>query len=140
MQATQEIKKDLSDFNYGSVSKAIVGLLYVPLPSGGRDFMVFLRNTQEAEDTWTNPLISIPGGNSIAQSKVLTGKSREWTAEQLSNAEDLSSLYGQVNTTSAPFSVYKVVTVTILHSVHQNLEPERDRCEAIYRTSCKFEF
>ena len=52
MQVTQEVTKDFQDLSLPNGLNVIAGLLYVPLSSGGKDFISFLRKGQLRDVTW----------------------------------------------------------------------------------------
>jgi light-regulated signal transduction histidine kinase (bacteriophytochrome) len=52
MQVSQSVMKDFPDLQLPNGMDVIAGLLYVPLTSAGKDFIVFLRKGQLREVHW----------------------------------------------------------------------------------------
>ena len=52
MQVSQEVTKDFQDLNLPSGLNVIAGLLHVPLSTGGKDFIAFLRKGQLRDVSW----------------------------------------------------------------------------------------
>lgn len=86
--------------------EVIAGLLYVPLSSGGQDFIAFLRRGQLRDIHWAGR----PYKNSPQEiqatleprksfkvwSETVAGRCRAWTNEQLETAGVLALVYGKV--------------------------------------------
>lgn len=103
---SQDIRSDFPDFKYAKGLKIIAGLLVVPLSSGGRDFIVFLRRGHTQTVSWAgNPYEKVirSGTNGYLEprksfqtwSETLSGKSRQWTEDQIETAAVLCLVYGK---------------------------------------------
>lgn len=84
--------------------EVIAGLLYVPLSSGGKDFIAFLRRGQPRNVHWAGkPYKEGHSGQSSLEprksfkiwSETVAGRSRAWTDEQLETAGVLALVYGK---------------------------------------------
>jgi len=85
----------------------VAGLLYVPLSSGGKDFIAFLRRGQLRDVHWAGkPFKNVVQGAQASLeprksfkiwSETVTGKCRAWTDEQLETAGVLALVYGKVS-------------------------------------------
>lgn len=85
--------------------EVIAGLLYVPLSSGGQDFIAFLRKGQLRDIHWAGrPQKQGVGAQAGLEprksfkiwSEVVAGRCRAWTDEQMETAGVLSLVYGKV--------------------------------------------
>lgn len=66
MQVTQEVTKDFPDIDLPNGLNVIAGLLYVPLSSGGKDFIAFLRKGQLRDVSWAGrPKSNVDGSSSL---------------------------------------------------------------------------
>ncbi|TCD62103.1 Light-sensor Protein kinase [Steccherinum ochraceum] len=101
MQVSQAITVDFPDLRLSTGLEVIAGLLYVPLSSGGRDFIAFLRKGQPCEVKWAGrPLREAktnlePRTSFKLWSETVAGRSRLWTDEQLETAGVLALVYGK---------------------------------------------
>lgn len=93
--------------------EVVAGLLYVPLSSSGKDFVLFLRKGEQRHVHWAgNPYKGGPGANDRAVleprknfrvwSETLTGRSKPWSDEQLESAGYLASVIGKVRSMFLP--------------------------------------
>lgn len=107
-QVSQAVTKDFPDLQLSTGLEIIAGLLYVPLSSGGRDFIAFLRKGQPREVHWagkpfntgTEAKVSLEPRKSFRMwSEITTGRCRVWTDEQLETAGVLALVYGKVRAT-----------------------------------------
>ncbi|KAJ3565586.1 hypothetical protein NPX13_g7450 [Xylaria arbuscula] len=103
---TQDITQDFPDLRYTPGFTVIAGLLYVPLSSGGQDFIIFFRLGQIREVKWAgNPYEKTvkagtagylePRTSFKAWRETVIGKCREWTEEQIETAAVLCLVYGK---------------------------------------------
>ncbi|KAI1814241.1 hsp90-like protein [Poronia punctata] len=103
---TQDVTQDFPDLRYGPGFSVIAGLLYVPLSSGGQDFIVFFRKGQIREVKWAgNPYEKVikqgtadylePRSSFKAWNETVIGKCREWSEEQVETAAVLCLVYGK---------------------------------------------
>lgn len=108
---TQDITQDFPDLQYTPGFTVIAGLLYVPLSSGGQDFIVFFRVGQIREVKWAgNPYEKTvkagtagylePRTSFKAWRETVIGKCREWTEEQIETAAVLCLVYGKPATST----------------------------------------
>lgn len=84
----------------------MAGLLYVPLSSGGKDFIVFLRKGQRHHVRWAGrpykdgeteqKSVLEPRKSFKTWTETIVGHSRAWTPEQLETAGVLALVYGKV--------------------------------------------
>lgn len=106
MQVSQAVTVDFPDLQLSTGLEVIAGLLYVPLSSGGKDFIAFLRKGQPREVHWAGkpykqetadrqPSLE-PRVSFKAWSQIVAGRSRAWTDEQLETAGVLALVYGKV--------------------------------------------
>ncbi|KAF8158228.1 hypothetical protein B0H34DRAFT_446175 [Crassisporium funariophilum] len=104
IQASQAVVNDFPDLQLTTGFEIIAGLLYVPLSSGGKDFIAFLRRGQLREVHWAGK----PHKDSQSQgvnleprksfkiwSETVAGRCRKWTDEQLETAGVLALVYGK---------------------------------------------
>ncbi|RDW95280.1 hypothetical protein BP5796_01043 [Coleophoma crateriformis] len=105
VQASQKITADYSDIKYAPGIHTISGLLFIPLGSGGVDFIVFFRKGQVKEVKWAgnphNPTYK-PGSEYLEPRtsfkrwvEKISGMSKEWTEDELESASVLGLLYGR---------------------------------------------
>ncbi|KAI1411041.1 hsp90-like protein [Hypoxylon sp. FL1857] len=103
---SQDIHEDFPDLHYPPGFSVIAGLLYVPLSTGGNDFIVFFRKGQVREVKWAgNPYEKVvkegtssflePRSSFKAWHEVVIGKCREWSEEQVETAAVLCLVYGK---------------------------------------------
>ncbi|KAI0509673.1 hsp90-like protein [Xylaria bambusicola] len=103
---TQDITQDFPDLRYTPGFSVVAGLLYVPLSSGGQDFIVFFRLGQIREVKWAgNPYEKTvkagtagflePRSSFKAWRETVIGKCREWTEDQIETAAVLCLVYGK---------------------------------------------
>lgn len=103
MQVTQDVTKDFPDIALHAGPNVIAGVLYVPLSTGGQDFIAFLRKGQLREVTWAGRANKhgsaaaslVPRESFKAWSEVVASRSRAWTDEQLETAGVLALVYGK---------------------------------------------
>ncbi|KAK1226603.1 hypothetical protein PQX77_010419 [Marasmius sp. AFHP31] len=104
IQVSQAVTADFPDLNLSTGLEVVAGLLYVPLSSGGRDFIAFLRRGQPRHVHWAGkPYKQGTRGNGALEprksfkiwSERLAGRSRAWTDEQLETAGVLALVYGK---------------------------------------------
>ena len=95
--ASHDIVKDFPDLHYPPGLKAISGLLYVPLSTGGSDFIVFFRRGQLTEIKWAGNPYEIakrkqtagylePRESFTAWRETVLSQSREWTETDVDTA------------------------------------------------------
>jgi Phytochrome region len=99
------VVKDFPDLELSTGLEVIAGLLYVPLSSGGKDFIAFFRKGQPRHIHWAGrpqkqgvgDLASLEPRKSFKiWSEVVAGRCRAWTDEQMETAGVLSLVYGKV--------------------------------------------
>ncbi|KAF9561324.1 hypothetical protein CPC08DRAFT_635599 [Agrocybe pediades] len=104
IQASQSVIKDFPDLEWSSGFEVIAGLLYVPLSSGGKDFIALLRRGQPRQVKWAGkPYKEGSGEGSVLEprksfrtwSETVAGRARAWTEEQLQTAGVLALVYGK---------------------------------------------
>ena len=108
MQVSQAITTDYPDLQLSTGLDAIAGLLYVPLSSGGRDFIAFLRKGQPRQVKWAGRPFRQGEEHATLEprtsfklwSETVAGRSRIWTDEQLETAGVLALVYGKVSVES----------------------------------------
>jgi len=85
--------------------EVIAGLLYVPLSSGGKDFIAFLRKGQPRQVHWAGKPYKEgedlssklePRKSFKTWSEIVAGRCRAWTDEELETAGVLALVYGKV--------------------------------------------
>lgn len=105
VMTSQDIKTDFPDLKYSPGFQVIAGLLYVPLSSGGQDFIVFFRRGQTREVKWAgNPYEKTfrkgtagylePRSSFKLWKESISGKCREWNDQQVETAAVLCLVYG----------------------------------------------
>ena len=109
MQVSQAVTDDYPDLQLSTGLEVIAGLLYVPLSTGGRDFIAFLRKGQPREVKWAGrpfgpnePKSLEPRRSFKLWSETVAGRCRAWTDEHLETAGVLSLVYGKVIPASIP--------------------------------------
>lgn len=101
--ASHHVTKDFSDLRYPPGFKHISGLLYVPLSTGGTDFMVFFRRGRLTEIKWAgNPYDKKVVDGHLEPRKsfqtwceTILDQSREWTETDVETAAVLCLVYGK---------------------------------------------
>ncbi|KAL1849739.1 hypothetical protein Plec18167_005273 [Paecilomyces lecythidis] len=104
--ASHDITKDFPDLSYPPGLKNISGLLYVPLSSGGSDFIVFFRRGQLTEVKWAgNPYEKKykegtaaylePRASFKTWKETIMTRSREWSEADVETAAVLCLVYGK---------------------------------------------
>ncbi|KAH8077263.1 hypothetical protein BXZ70DRAFT_962911 [Cristinia sonorae] len=103
MQVSQAITTDYPDLHLSTGLEVVAGLLYVPLSSGGKDFIAFLRKGQPREVKWAGrpyrqgqaKATLEPRTSFKLWSETVAGRSRIWSEEQLETAGVLALVYGK---------------------------------------------
>lgn len=107
IQASSCLSRDFQDL--APLADSIAGMLYIPLSDEGEDFIVFLRKGQLESVNWAGKPRKdddSEGGELEPResfqlwSEIVSGKSKQWTEEQLNTAGVLALVYGKV---SVPF-------------------------------------
>ncbi|KAJ5219561.1 hypothetical protein N7468_008765 [Penicillium chermesinum] len=104
--ASHDIIKDFPDFRYDPGLKAISGLLYVPLSTGGNDFIVFFRKGHLTEISWAGNPYEIkkqketagylePRQSFTTWRESVLSQSREWSETDVETAAVLCLVYGK---------------------------------------------
>lgn len=105
IKVSQAVTKDFPDLELSTGLEVIAGLLYVPLSSGGKDFIAFLRKGQPRDVHWAGrPHKPGASAQSVLEprksfkiwSEVVAGRCRTWTDEQMETASVLALVYGKV--------------------------------------------
>ncbi|VDB85582.1 unnamed protein product [Peniophora sp. CBMAI 1063] len=105
IQVSQAVTKDYPDLQLSTGLEVIAGLLYVPLSSGGKDFIALLRKGQPRHVHWagkpykdgeqgTKATLE-PRKSFKVWSETVAGRCRAWTDEQLETAGVLALVYGK---------------------------------------------
>lgn len=111
----------------------IAGLLYVPLSSGGQDFIAFLRRGQPKNVHWAGKPYQVddtveqrlqPRRSFKVWSETVAGRCRLWTDEQLETAGVLALVYGKVSVYSSTCSI-RQGQLNLATVVHRSLASER---------------
>ncbi|KAJ5979819.1 hypothetical protein N7481_007117 [Penicillium waksmanii] len=106
VMASHDIIKDFPDLYYPPGLKAISGMLYVPLSTGGNDFIVFFRKGQLTEIKWAGNPYDIakkkstagylePRNSFAAWRETVLSQSREWSESDVETAAVLCLVYGK---------------------------------------------
>ncbi|CEJ54854.1 hypothetical protein PMG11_01143 [Penicillium brasilianum] len=104
--ASHNITNDFHGLRYPPGLNTISGILYMPLSTNGRDFIVFFRKGQQEEITWGgNPYPTTnrketavnlePRTSFAAWRETILGQSREWSKADLETAAILCFVYGK---------------------------------------------
>ncbi|RAH78991.1 sensor histidine kinase/response regulator [Aspergillus japonicus CBS 114.51] len=101
--ASHHVTKDFPDLHYPPGFKHISGMLYVPLSSDGKDFIVFFRKGQLTEIKWGgNPHEKEfkdghlePRKSFQVWSETVIDQSREWSESEVETAAVLCLVYGK---------------------------------------------
>lgn len=104
--SSQDIALDFPDLRYGPGMKFLAGVLFVPLSSGGDDFIVFFRGGVLQEVKWAgNPYEKFikegtegylePRTSFKAWSETIIGRCRDWTDDEMETAAVLCLVYGK---------------------------------------------
>ncbi|KAF5362908.1 hypothetical protein D9758_007118 [Tetrapyrgos nigripes] len=103
IQVSQSVITDFLDLKLTNL-EVVAGMLYVPLSSGGQDFIAFLRKGQPREVHWAGkPFKQGQAVKSTLEprksfkiwSETVAGRCRAWTDEQLETAGVLALVYGK---------------------------------------------
>ncbi|TRM64908.1 hypothetical protein BD626DRAFT_454990 [Schizophyllum amplum] len=104
IQISQAVTFDFPDLQISTGLEIVAGLLYVPLSSGGQDFMAFLRRGQPRDVRWagkpfkdgTSAQARLEPRKSFKTWKeTVAGRCRAWTDEQLETAGVMALVYGK---------------------------------------------
>ncbi|KAI0629850.1 hypothetical protein C8Q77DRAFT_1065052 [Trametes polyzona] len=102
LQVSQAVTVDFPDLHLTTGLEVIAGLLYVPLSTGGRDFIAFLRKGQPREVNWAGRPTKTDGRNVLEPrrsfktwSEMVAGRCRAWSDEHLETAGVLALVYGK---------------------------------------------
>ncbi|KIW29944.1 uncharacterized protein PV07_05728 [Cladophialophora immunda] len=103
---SQDISNDFPDLRYEPGWKFLAGVLFVPLSTGGNDFIAFFRKGVLQEVKWAgNPYEKFiregtegylePRTSFKAWSETIVGRCRDWTDEEIETASVLCLVYGK---------------------------------------------
>ncbi|KIW80271.1 hypothetical protein Z517_06886 [Fonsecaea pedrosoi CBS 271.37] len=103
---SQDISNDFPDLRYEPGWKFLAGVLFVPLSTGGNDFISFFRKGVLQEVKWAgNPYEKFvregtegylePRTSFKAWSETIVGRCRDWTDEEIETASVLCLVYGK---------------------------------------------
>lgn len=103
---SQDIVHDFPDLKYPPGFSVLAGMLFVPLSSGGQDFIIFFRKGQLREVKWAgNPYEKViqegtegylePRKSFKTWSETVVGRCKEWTEEEVETAAVLCLVYGK---------------------------------------------
>ncbi|EWC46901.1 hypothetical protein DRE_03913 [Drechslerella stenobrocha 248] len=103
---SQQLSDTFPDLQYPPGFKTIAGALLVPLSGAGTDFIVFFRKGQLRHVTWAgNPYEKVMKTGTVGMleprksfklwSEMVTGKSKEWTDDEVETAAVLCLVYGK---------------------------------------------
>jgi len=103
---SQDIATDFPDLRYSPGLKYLAGLLYVPLSTGGNDFIAFFRKGVLQEVKWAgNPYEKFvkegtegylePRKSFKQWSELIVGRCRDWSEEEVETASVLCLVYGK---------------------------------------------
>jgi light-regulated signal transduction histidine kinase (bacteriophytochrome) len=106
VQVTQDIATDFPDLRYEPGLNFVAGMLFVPLSSGGDDFIVFFRKGVLQEVKWAgNPYEKFvkagtegylePRKSFRTWSETIVGRCRDWSEEEIETAAVLCLVYGK---------------------------------------------
>lgn len=104
IQVSHAVTHDYPDLIISTGLEVVAGLLYVPLSSGGTDFIAFLRKGQPRSVHWAGKPHKPGAGESATLeprtsfkiwSEIVAGRCRTWTDEQLETAGVLALVYGK---------------------------------------------
>jgi light-regulated signal transduction histidine kinase (bacteriophytochrome)/DNA-binding response OmpR family regulator len=106
VHATQDIATDFPDLRYEPGLRFLAGMLFVPLSSGGNDFMAFFRKGVLREVKWAgNPYEKFvkegtegylePRKSFRTWSETIVGRCRDWSEEEIETAAVLCLVYGK---------------------------------------------
>ncbi|KAK5077969.1 hypothetical protein LTR64_003627 [Lithohypha guttulata] len=103
---SQDINMDFPELRYSPGLKFLAGVLYVPLSSGGNDFIAFFRKGVLQEVKWAgNPYEKFvkegtegylePRKSFKQWNEVVFGRCKDWTEEEIETASVLCLVYGK---------------------------------------------
>jgi light-regulated signal transduction histidine kinase (bacteriophytochrome) len=106
VQATQDIAADFPDLQYEPGLRFLGGMLFVPLSSGGNDFIVFFRKGVLQEVKWAgNPYEKFvkegtegylePRKSFRTWRETVAGRCRDWSEDEIETAAVLCLVYGK---------------------------------------------
>ncbi len=104
--SSQDIATDFPDLRYGPGWKFLAGVLFVPLSTGGNDFIAFFRRGVLQEVKWAgNPYEKFvkegtegylePRKSFKQWTETIVGRCRDWTDEEIETASVLCLVYGK---------------------------------------------
>jgi len=104
--SSQDITLDFPDLRYDPGMKHLAGVLFVPLSSGGKDFILFFRSGILQEVKWAgNPYEKFikagtegylePRKSFKSWSEMVVGRCRDWTDDEMETAAVLCLVYGK---------------------------------------------
>jgi signal transduction histidine kinase len=104
--ASHDLIKDFPDFQYGTGLKTIAGLLFVPLSTGGNDFICLFRKGHLTEIKWAGNPYEIkkkkqtagylePRNSFATWRETVLTQSREWSDSDIETAAVLCLVYGK---------------------------------------------
>ena len=103
---SQDITTDFPDLRYEPGWKFVAGVLFVPLSTGGNDFIAFFRKGVQQEVKWAgNPYEKFvkegtegylePRKSFKVWTETIVGRCRDWTDEEIETASVLCLVYGK---------------------------------------------
>ena len=106
VHATQDIATDFPDLRYEPGLRFLGGMLFVPLSSGGNDFIVFFRKGVLQEVKWAgNPYEKVvkegtegylePRKSFRTWRETIAGRCRDWSEDDIETAAVLCLVYGK---------------------------------------------
>ncbi|RVX67364.1 hypothetical protein B0A52_09145 [Exophiala mesophila] len=104
--SSQDIMTDFPDLRYDPGLKYVAGVLFVPLSTGGNDFIAFFRSGVLQEVKWAgNPYDKFikegtegylePRTSFKAWTETIVGRCRDWTDDEIETAAVLCLVYGK---------------------------------------------
>ncbi|KAF9068635.1 hypothetical protein BDP27DRAFT_1223986 [Rhodocollybia butyracea] len=135
IQVSQAVTQDFPDLNLSTGLEIIAGLLCVPLSSGGKDFIAFLRKGQQRDVHWAGRPYKSAGASTNASleprksfktwSETVAGRCRAWTDEQLETAGVLALVYGKAFWRQKEYAVQttKLTNLLLSNASHEVRTP-----------------
>ena len=135
IQVSQAVTVDFPDLQISTGLEIVAGLLYVPLSTGGQDFMAFLRRGQPRDVHWagkpfkegaTTDARLEPRKSFKTWSEKVAGRCRAWTDEQLETAGVMALVYGKFievwRQKETALQTTKLTNILLSNASHEGLQ------------------
>lgn len=128
IQVSPAVTTDHPDLKMSIGLDVVAGLLYVPLSSGGKDFIAILRKGQPRDVHWAGKPFKGDGSNAMLDprksfkiwSETVAGRCRAWTDEQLETAGVLALKFIEVwRQKESALQTTRVTNLLLSNALHE---------------------